>query len=331
MYNQHLLLKLLGVFKAYFLVLLIAFLMLFQFTFISSIFQFDNVLNLISQYFSDTTLFTDSLGNYVLFGFIICCGIWYGYRPITLLYLFVKDKIFVNNILPLRMFSNRIFVSNKNEAASTNNQYIWISRLARKISKKLNTRVPKIVIDKSLDINAKVLPGFIHPSLIVLTQGLLDKLTPDEIEAVIAHELAHVAMQDTFSMSVTDLLILITVWAPVYLIHLIIDYVFLFKWRNKNIGFISSLFLVLFCYGFFPLLVLNTINRRYELRADKIAMHSTNLQSFLSALNTVHNSQATIPNPLQWWLDSMPKVMQTFILRTFLSHPSIPSRIRALL
>ena len=123
---------------------------------------------------------------------------------------------------------------------------------------------------------------------------------------------------------------LLTIWTPVYLAHLIIDYVFLFKWRNKNIGFIFSLFLVLLCYGFLPLFVLNTINRRYELRADKIAMQSTNLQSFLSALNTVHESQSSIPNPLEWCLAAMPKTLQVFALRTFLSHPSIPTRIQAL-
>ena len=303
-----------GVFRSYLLLILIAVLMLSQLLFTSSIFQIENTSNLINS------IFANSLNPYVfgflfITGFLVCCSIWYACRPLAEIYLFLKNKM-------------NHGVHNRSESKK---QYYWISRLAGKISKKLNIAAPKIVIDRTQDINAKVFPDFIHPSLIVLSQGLLDKLTPDEIESVIAHELAHVAMQDTYSMSVTDILILITVWTPVYLFHLIIDYVFLFKWRNKNIGFIFSLFLVLLCYGFFPLIVLNTINRRYELRADKIAMQVTNLQSFLSALNTVHESQVSIPNPLEWCLASMPKALRGFVLRTFLSHPSIPTRIQALL
>lgn len=333
MRNQRFLLKLAGIFKSYLLLILIAVLMLSQLFSISSIFKIDSVSNLISFIFISTTTDFYAFGLFILMSFLACCCIWYSYRPIVLFYLFLKDKLSVFNFI-FKKFSFRFSLSQirngENDPSKPNNQYYWISRLANKISNKLNITSPKIVIDKSTDINAKVLPGFIHSSLIVLTQGLLDKLTPDEIEAVIAHELAHEAMQDTFSMSVTDLLILLTIWMPVYFLHLVIDYVFLFKWRNKNIGFIFSLFLVLICYGFFPLFILNTINRRYELRADKIAMQSTNLQSFLSALNAVHESQAPMTNPLEWCLASMPKAVRAFALRTFLSHPSIPTRIQAL-
>lgn len=309
------LLKIMGVFRSYLLLILIAVLMISQLIFTSSIFQIDVISNSVSSLLVNATANPFDFAIFILVSLLVCCSIWYGYGPLTLSYLFLKNRI------------NK----NASKTGESNDQHYWIARLASKISRKLNIAVPKIVVDKTRDINAKVFPGFIHPSLIVLSQGLLDKLTPDEIETVIAHELAHVAMQDTYSMSVTDILLLLTVWMPVYFCHLIIDYVFLFKWRNKNIGFIFSVFTVLLCYGFLPLFVLNTINRRYELRADKIAIQSTNLQSFLSALNTVHESQQSISNPLEWCLTALPKTLQVFVLRTFLSHPSIPARIQALL
>lgn len=326
MYSRYFFLKFAGLARAYFLLIVIAALMLIQLTFSVSLFLFDS--NIVNELVTHSISPSVNASLYILLGFLLCCTIWYCYRPVILVYLFVKDKLSTSRSYS-KNFPYGLFTHNS--VSNNTNQYTWITGLAAKISKKLDIRVPRIVFDKSPEINAKVLPGFIHSSLIILTQGLLDKLTPDEIEAVIAHELAHVAMQDTFSMSVTDLLILICVWMPVYIMHLLIDYIFLYKWRNKNIGFISSLFFVLFCYGFFPLFILNTINRRYELRADKIAMQSTNLHSFVSALNSVHDAQTTIPNPLQWCLDSMPKVIQVFVLRTFLSHPSIPSRIQALM
>lgn len=334
MQKRLILIRLLAIFRAYLLLIVIAALMLFQLTIITSVFQFEIISNSVSIKFYNIMTDFSEIAFFAISGFLLCCCVWFSCSPIALFYLFVKERVSffkINN----PEFSIRVFKGQRDkntvDIPGSVDRLYWISRLAGKISKKLNIRTPKIVIDKNRGINAKVLPGFIHPSLIVLSQGLVDKLTPDEVEAVIAHELAHVAMHDTYSMSVTDLLILFTIWTPVYILHLVIDYVFLFKWRDKNIGFIFSLFLVLLCYGFFPLFVLNTINRRYELRADRIAMQSTNLQSFLSALNSVHESQSPVPNPLEWCLKLMPKRLQVFVLRTFLSHPSIPARIEALL
>lgn len=250
-----------------------------------------------------------------------CCCLWYLYRPLTTAILFLKNKLFFSSgIRPAYFLSHH----------AQSNQFTWVTRLASRISRKLAIKTPKIVIDRSQSVNAKVVPGFFHAPLVIFTQGLLDKLTPDEAEAVLAHELAHVAMNDTLGMSITDLIMFITVWLPVYFCHLLIDYVFFYKWRNRNIGFIFSLLAVLLAYGFFSLLVLNSINRRYELRADKVAMSVVNVQSFLNALHRVHAAESHIPGALEWCVASMPKGVQKFILQLFLSHPSIPARIEAL-
>ena len=308
-------LKLLNIFKSYLIMLFVLLLIFFQ-------------LNLLSLSFSLQSLlfFNDAVSGFILQqpelffvgGFMACCLLWYSFRPITFLYLVLKN-IF-----------NPAYKNSKNNTFKLSNNYHWITRLSNRISKRINITAPHIMIDSSTKVNAKVLPGLFHAPLLVLTQGLLDKLTPDEVEAVVAHELAHIAMHDTYSMSVTDLIIFLTIWLPVYLFHIIIDYVFLYKWRDNNIGFILSLTIVLFAYGFLALLFLNTLNRKYELRADKVAMTYINMQSFLNALHRVHAAESTIPGAFERVVDSMPSRVQKFIFQLFLSHPPIPARIRAL-
>jgi len=310
--------------KSYFLVILIPLVMLIQLYFFSLLTKLYVLGSLLENSFSlaSTQLYTrpSLTGIYLLIGFICCCFLWYSWRVVTLGFLWMKNRI----LLP-------VWFVNKNAAKDeTSNQYYWIYRLASKIAKKLNIATPDIALDDSLSLNAKILPDLLHPPLMVLSQGLLNKLTPDEVEAVMAHELAHVAMHDTFSMSILDTFIFISVWLPVYILHLVIDHVFLFKWRDKNIGFIFSLVIVLLSYGVLSLFILNTINRRYEWRADKIAMTCVNPQSFVSALKAIHVSQNSTPGVLDWCLVSVPKPMQHFILHMFLTHPSLPSRIQAI-
>jgi len=322
---KKLLLKHFNILKAYFLIILVLALMLFQLNIVSIAFQFEPVLAINHSLFAAYAGQLSWFGMVLLSGLLSCCIVWYCYRPVIIFYLLLKTKF---RTLP---FMSNFFASNHfNTTSDLQLQYSWILRSVNKSSKKLSIAKPKIVIDPSSDINAKAVPGFFHAPLIILTQGLLNELTADEVEAVVAHELAHIAMNDTYSMSITDLILRVFVWLPVYASHFVIDYALLHKWRSKNIGFILSLSIVLFAYGFFALFFLNTLNRYYELRADKIAMKLVNLQSFVSALQRIHDSQSHAPWVLEWCMASTPKIVQDFVLKIFLSHPSIPSRIQAL-
>ncbi len=326
MINQQYPFRLLAMLKSYFLIVFIPLIMLLQLYLVSQLFHFNALSNLLVNgffyFYSQPGLFA----WYLLAGFSLCCVIWYASRAFALCLLFFKNRQYFSDF-------SAWFVSGTPKQAKKfpvpNSHYYWICRLAGKMARKLNIAAPDIVVDGSFSVNAKVFPDFMQPSLIVLTRGLLNKLTPDEVEAVVAHELAHVAMRDTLSMSILDLLILLSVWAPVYLLHLVIDLVFLYKWRDRKIGFIISSVLVLLVYGLLPLFILNTINRRCELRADKIAMTCVNPQSFVSALKAVHASQNQLPGTLDWCLLLMPKPVRHFVLRMFLTHPPIPSRIEA--
>lgn len=314
--------------KAWVSVILLLMLIFIQFSLSSYLLQVD-LLSYFSayspgQFFSDWPL----IGVIAFACFCACFSVWFLYRPFNLLWLKLKNL----PLSPRTLYSR--FVPKSSDLSGTlaglPGEHIWIKRHASKIARNLGVASPDIAIDSSLEINAKVSPDFFHPSLIILTQGLLNKLTPDEIEAVIAHELAHVKMQDTLSMSIIHLLSLFIIWMPVYFFHVLIDYVFLYKWREKRIGFLLGLSVIVASYALLPLLVFNSINRRHELRADKLAVRYSNIQSFFSALKVVDTSQQLQANPMEQGLSVLPEIIQRFILRLFLSHPSISTRLEAL-
>jgi len=316
--------NIIGALKSYILASIVVMLVFLQLFLTTHFLQLDSLLplaNKLSLLAGQPSLLTITF----FCGFIACCGIWYFYRPVVRCYFAIKNSMLSWN--PASLFCVTI---NSSQIHKNTSSYDWVSRIARRLARKLSIKAPAIMISPSLEINAKVLPGLFHAPLIILTQGLLNKLTADEIEAVLAHELAHVAKYDTYTISVLDLLLTCVLWAPVYLGHIFIDYILLFKWRDKNIGFILCLFVAMISYGLLALLILNAINRRYELRADQLAMTLVNTQSFVNALHRIHSSEQSIPGALEWLIEFMPAFAQRFILRLFLSHPPIPVRIAAL-
>jgi len=316
--------NIIGVLKSYILISIVVMLVLLQLLLTTHFLQLESLLSPANELLF-LTIHPSLLAITFFCGFTVCCGVWYFYRPVVMCYFAIKNSMLSWN--PVSLFCVTINSSQINKNTSG---YDWVSRIARRLARKLSIKAPAIMISSSLEINARVLPGLFHAPMIILTQGLLNKLTADEIEAVLAHELAHVAKYDTYTISILDLLLTCVLWAPVYFGHIVIDYVLLFKWRDKNIGFILCLFVAMISYGLLALLLLNAINRRYELRADQLAMTLVNTQSFINALHRTHSSGQSIPGALEWLIEFMPVFAQGFILRLFLSHPPIPVRIAAL-
>ncbi len=328
MNNNRLSIRTYGLIKAWFLVILLMTLVFTQFSISSVLLQLDLFERMSATGLGQLSSYWPAIGLVTFVCFCVCCLVWLLYRPFNLLWLKLKNLPLFSRVLYSRFMPRSPALQGR--LAGLPDDHLWIKRLASRVARKLGVASPTIAIDSSVEINAKVSPDFFHPSLIILTQGLLDKLTPDEIEAVIAHELAHVKMQDTLSMSIIHLLMLFIIWLPVYVFHIVIDYGFLFKWRDKRIGFLLGLTLVVAAYALLPLLVFNAINRRHEFRADKLAVRFSNIQSFFSALKTVQTSQSQQVNPLEQVLSVLPEIFQRFIKRLFLSHPSVSSRLEAL-
>jgi heat shock protein HtpX len=129
-------------------------------------------------------------------------------------------------------------------------------------------------------------------STIVLTRGLLDRLDPAEIEAVLAHELAHVAHHDAFVLSVIS--------APARILHQVLRWGVSLPRRNLlTIPLFLYLLPVLFLAWIFDALAtLNvmTISRCRELVADRgAALVTGRPEALMSALQKLSGPAPLIP------------------------------------
>ncbi len=131
-------------------------------------------------------------------------------------------------------------------------------------------------------------------SAVCVTTGIMQRLDADELEGVLAHELAHVANRDVSVMTVASSLGLlagfITRWG------LYLGGIFGGRGRNNNVPFFV-VFLVSMVVYFVSFLLTRALSRYRELSADRSGAYLTGRPSKLaSALTKISGDMSRIPN-----------------------------------
>ena len=82
-----------------------------------------------------------------------------------------------------------------------NDQEQWLLDVVRRQSDQLKLKMPAVAIYEADDINAFATGATKNRSLVAVSTGLLSAMTQDEAEAVIGHEMSHVANGDMVTMA----------------------------------------------------------------------------------------------------------------------------------
>jgi STE24 endopeptidase len=171
--------------------------------------------------------------------------------------------------------------------------------------------------EKTKKANA-ALTGLGATRRIILADTLLDNYSPDEIEAVLAHELGHHVHQHILkSMAMQALTTFVGFWAANWALHYTADRLHMFETLSDfaNLPLLALVFTLL---GFLLMPLLNAYSRYNERQADRYAFSSINdIEPFISSMNKLANQNLAekTPSPL--------------VEALFHSHPSISRRVAA--
>jgi STE24 endopeptidase len=188
------------------------------------------------------------------------------------------------------------------------------------LSERAGTRVRGVyrwkLSEKSKKANA-ALTGLGATRRIILADTLLDNYTPDEIEAVLAHELGHHVHRHILkSIFVQAAVTLAGFWAANWVLHYAVD-----RRLFESISDFADLpLLVLVATGlsFFLMPALNAYSRFNERQADRYAFESiASVEPFISSMNKLADQNLAERTPSKW--------VEWF----FHSHPAISSRLAA--
>ena len=190
-----------------------------------------------------------------------------------------------------------------------------------KLSEQAGTRVRGVykwkLSEKSKKANA-ALTGLGNTRRIILADTLLDNYSPDEIEAVLAHELGHhVHKHIAKSIAVQAGITFVGFWAANWVLHYAVERWHMFE-TLSDFANLPLLVLVSTVLSFLILPAMNAYSRFNERQADRYAFRSiASVEPFVSSMNKLADQNLAERTPSKWveWY--------------FHSHPSISRRLQA--
>src|SRR5262245_46463493 len=201
-------------------------------------------------------------------------------------------------------------------------------RLVSDLAARAGLPKPKIYIIENAQPNAFATGRNPENAAVAATTGLLKMLSRDEIEGVMAHELAHVKNRDSLIMTVTAVL--------AGAIGMLANFAFFFggsRDRDSPLGGIGAL-LVMLLAPIAAMLVQFAISRSREYEADRVgAAICGKPRALASALAKISNGAAQIPNESA---EANPASAHLFIINPlhgrgadslFSTHPNTQERI----
>jgi heat shock protein HtpX len=205
----------------------------------------------------------------------------------------------------------------------------WIVGTVEGFARKSNIGMPEVAIYQG-EPNAFATGAFKNSSLVAVSTGLLQSMSREEVEAVIAHEVAHVANGDMVTMTLIQGVMNTFVVFLSRVIGYFVDKVIL---RNQNegpgIGYYVTTIVLDIVLGILAAIIVAWFSRQREYRADAgAAALMGRKQPMINALSRLGGLEP----------GELPQAVKTMgigskaggMMALMASHPPIEDRIRAL-
>jgi heat shock protein HtpX len=225
---------------------------------------------------------------------------------------------------PMAKFSTKARVINQPQTADE----AWIVQTVQKFAQSAGIGMPEVAIFEGAP-NAFATGAFKNSALVAVSTGLLQNMTKEEVEAVIGHEVAHIANGDMVTMT----LIQGVMNTFVVFLSRVIGYAvdsFLRRGSDSNsgpgIGYMVTTIVMDIVLGFVAAIIVAWFSRQREFRADAGAAQLMGRKQPM--INALARLGGLTPGEL-------PKTMQALGItgglgKLFSTHPPIEERIQAL-
>jgi heat shock protein HtpX len=207
----------------------------------------------------------------------------------------------------------------------------WLYDTVARMAKEAEIGMPEVAIYDSPDMNAFATGMKKNDALVAVSTGLLQQMSRDEVEAVLAHEITHVACGDMVTLSLIQGVLNTFVILLSRLAANVIDN-FLSDEDGEGLGFFGYMAVTIvleLVLGLFASILVMWFSRRREFVADKGAAYLCGKEKMVSALQRLQAQQqpSHLPDQVAAFGISPSK---GGVAGLFRSHPPLEERIAAL-
>jgi heat shock protein HtpX len=203
----------------------------------------------------------------------------------------------------------------------------WLVDTVRKHADKAGVKMPEVAIYDG-EPNAFATGAFKNSALVAVSTGLLNAMSKDEVEAVLAHEVAHVANGDMVTLTLIQGVMNTFVLFLSRVIGMFIDGLLRRGEESSGpgIGYMISVVVLDIVFGVLAAIIVAWFSRRREFRADAgAAAYMGSTRPMISALARLGSLR---PGALPQQMQAMG--ISGSIGALFASHPPLEQRIAAL-
>jgi len=207
----------------------------------------------------------------------------------------------------------------------------WLVETVQRQAKEAGVGMPDVAIFDSPDPNAFATGASRNNSLVAVSTGLLRNMRPNEVEAVLGHEVAHVANGDMITMTLLQGVLNTMVLLLARVFGQIIDRVVFRSNSAFGPGYFLSVIVMQIVLGILASMVVMAFSRWREFRADAGGAKLAGRQNMIAALKRLkqaHQGRADLPESVEA-MGIRGRTGMGF-KRLMMSHPPLDERIRAL-
>jgi len=206
---------------------------------------------------------------------------------------------------------------------------LWLMETVKNQAYQAGISMPEVAIFNSLEINAFATGMRRNNALVAVSSGLLASMTRDEAEAVVAHEISHIANGDMVTLGLIQGVVNTFVMFLSRVIGYTIDKV-IFKTR-QGVGpaFYISMIIAELLLGILASIIVMWFSRQREFRADAGGAALAGSTKMIAALERLQKNQKPSVLPTQMAAFGISGNKSNFS-KLFATHPSLDERIKAL-
>ena len=209
----------------------------------------------------------------------------------------------------------------------TNEAEAWLVETVRKLAQTAGIKMPEVAIYEGA-ANAFATGAFRNSALVAVSTGLLQSMNREEVEAVLGHEIAHVANGDMVTLMLIQGVVNTFVFFLSRVVGGIVDRAVFRNERGTGPGYFITVMVCQIVFGVLASIIVAWFSRHREFRAD--AGSATFLGTPQPMVNALKRLGGVEPGALPQTMSGFGITDKAGFMALFSTHPPIEERIAAL-
>ena len=206
----------------------------------------------------------------------------------------------------------------------------WLLSTIERFAKEAGIGMPEVGIFDSPDPNAFATGANKNKALVAVSTGLLQRMNKREVEAVLGHEIGHVANGDMVTLTLIQGVVNTFVIFLARIVGNFIDKAILKNENGRGIGYFVSVMVAEIVFGVLASMIVAWFSRQREFRADAAGAVLGGRDAMIGALESLKRAHEPLPLPDAMRAFGIASVPGGGLKALFMTHPPLDERIAAL-